>query len=673
MTYEATVNAPTGAAGEYLNSAQITASDQFDPDSDPTTDDTVDEDGDGNGDDDDEDSLLITPAVADLSLTKIVVDNDVTPQVGTEISFEITVFNDGPTDATGVVVSDLLPSGFDFVLFSSTAGLYDETTGIWTVGNIANQGSETLIIDVIVNATGNYTNVAEVIASDVFDIDSTPDNDILAEDDQEDATVVPVDVADVALTKTVDNLTPDVASNVTFTITVTNEGPSDATNLEVIDVLPSGYTYVSDDAAGDYIAATGIWNIGTLLNNQTILLNVVATVNTTGNYTNVAEVTAMDQLDIDSTPNNNILAEDDQDQVTTIPRQLVDVSVTKTANTLTPNVGDQIDFTITVTNDGPSDATDVVVTDLLQSGYTFVSAVASNGTYQPLNGSWTIGNLPNGITENIVISATVLANGTYTNTAELTDLNEFDIDSEPGNNDDTEDDQETIEPNPILVSDLSLTKTVNNTAPFVGDLVEFTINLTNNGASDAAGVVVTDQLPTGYTFVSSTTTAGIYDAGTGIWNLNSTIPNGTTETLRITVRVNPTGDYDNVAEVTASNNNDPNSTPGNNIPAEDDQDNAATTPIPIADLSLVKTVDNEFPDVSDTVTFTLTLTNDGPSDATGVVVTDMLATGYNYISDDSGGNYDPSTGLWNVGTLAANAAIDLTLPLALIPQVIMEM
>ena len=661
VTYEALVNAPTGAVDEYLNQASITASNQFDPDSDPATDNTLDEDGDGQPDDDDEDALNLAPSVADLSLTKIVVDGDTSPQVGTEISFEITVFNDGPSDADGVVVTDLLPSGFDFVLYSATAGIYNDGTGVWLVGDVSSGGSETLVIDVLVNPTGSYTNVAEVTASDVFDVDSTPNNDVLAEDDQDEVMVTPVNTIDVSLDKSVSNETPDVNTNITFTIVVTNQGPSGATNLQVLDLLPSGYTYVSDDAAGAYNDATGNWNIGSLASGASISLNIVANVNTTGDYVNVAEVISHTELDIDSTPNNNLISEDDQDQAVVVPRPLVDISVTKVADTMTPNIGGQITFTVTVTNDGPSDATNIVVTDLLESGYEFVSATPSNGTYEALNGSWTLGDLDSGITETITITANVLANGTYTNTAELTDLNEFDIDSEPSNNDDTEDDQQTIDPMPVLVSDLELTKVVNVATPLVGDEVIFTLSLTNNGPSNASGVTVLDVLPNGYTYISNNSTAGVYNEATGLWSLNGVIPVGTTETLNIVVQVNPTGNYSNTAEVTASDTLDIDSVPGNNDGSEDDQDNATTNPIPIADLSLTKTVDNEFPDVSDTVIFTLTLNNVGPSAATGIQINDLLPSGYSYISDDSGGSYNPSTGIWDIASLAANSAASLNI------------
>ncbi len=666
LTYEATVNAPTSAPNEYQNTAEITASDQFDPDSDPSTGIGVDEDGDGNGDDDDEDQLNLPPAIGDLSLTKIVVDNDINPNVGSEISFEITVFNDGPSEAQNVEVSDLLPSGFDFVLYSATSGIYNETTGLWRVGDIRSGETETLVIDVLVNAAGDYSNTAEVIRSDVFDPDSTPNNAIASEDDQDEVVVTPTDFIDISLEKTVNNPNPDVDDVITFTLSVNNSGPSDATNVQVLDQLPSGFTYISDTGLGAYDASTGIWNIGTVANGTSATIAIDVRVNTSGNYLNIAEIISHNELDADSSPNNNIATEDDQAAVEIIPSDLVDISVTKTADTLTPDIGLNIVFTVTVTNDGPSDATSIVVTDLLASGYTFVSANPSTGTYEPLNGSWTIGNLPDGTTETIVITATVLASGNYTNTAELTDVAEFDIDSEAANNDATEDDQATVNPSPMMVSDLSLQKTVSNTTPDVGETIEFTIDLTNEGPNDTRGVSVSDLIPTGYTYVSHNATSGSYDETTGIWNLNRIVFNATTETLNILVTVNPTGDYNNVAEIVTSDNNDPDSSPGNGVLTEDDQTEQGTVPVPIADLSLLKTVDNEFPDVSENITFTLTLTNDGPSEATGIVVTDLLEDGYSFISDDSGGSYDAITGLWNVGSLSSGATAILNVTAGII-------
>ena len=97
--------------------------------------------------------------------------------------------------------------------------------------------------------------------------------------------------------------------------------------------------------------------------------------------------------------------------------------------------------------------------------------------------------------------------------------------------------------------DLSVVKTVNNSHPIVGTNVEFTIVVTNNGTLDATGVYVTEMLQSGYTYVSSTVTAGTYDNATGTWTIGSIISGGT-ETLTVTATVNMTGSYSNTATVT---------------------------------------------------------------------------------------------------------------------------
>jgi uncharacterized repeat protein (TIGR01451 family) len=137
--------------------------------------------------------------------------------------------------------------------------------------------------------------------------------------------------ADLELDKSVSNVMPLVASNIDFTIAVTNVGPDTATNVDVTDVIPSGFAYVSDSATqGTYNNGTGVWTVGTLLINQTETLTLTVTVNLTGSYTNTAEITASDQVDPDSLPNNNSTTEDDDDSVTVTPTQGNPTGLTKT-------------------------------------------------------------------------------------------------------------------------------------------------------------------------------------------------------------------------------------------------------------------------------------------------------------------------------------------------------
>ncbi|OWY65560.1 hypothetical protein B7486_41325 [cyanobacterium TDX16] len=144
-----------------------------------------------------------------------------------------------------------------------------------------------------------------------------------------------------------------------------------------------------------------------------------------------------------------------------------------------------------------------------------------------------------------------------------------------------------INVNPAVTADLSLTKTVNKLLPNVGENVTFTINVKNDGPDNATNVKVQDIFPAGLTYVSSnasvafgaTTPAylsvsdyngGFYTSSTGMWDIG-TIPKGATATLQIVATVNTTDAITNIAEVNASNQADPDSTPNNGNVNEDDR------------------------------------------------------------------------------------------------------
>jgi len=650
LTFKAAVN----PSGSYLNTAQVTASDLLDPDSAPNNDD-------GNQSEDDESNAQITfigPS-ADLSLTKTVLGGNTSPVIGTLVSFELIVRNDGPNNVSLTEIKDLLPSGYQFVNYSSTDGIYDFSTGIWKVSPLNIGASASLILNARVLPAGNYFNAAEVTSSDLPDPDSTPNNDDgdQSEDDEDGVLLTPVQpLADLSLTKTVNNPAPLAGSLVTFQIIAANSGPQDASSVQVTDLLPSGYTYSGFNATkGTYDSTTGIWSLDILRNAESETLQINAYVNPSGDYNNIAEVTNSDTPDPDSTPNNGVAAEDDYAAAATAPLpQLSDLSLTKTVNNAAPLVGSQVTFEIVAANNGPQDNSGVQITDLLPSGYTFDQYTISTGTYDPVTGIWTLGNIANGKSETLQLTATVNPTGDYLNTTEIISAALPDPDSTPNNGVTTEDDYAEVSTAPIPQSaDLSLTKTVNNATPLVGSTVTFEVVVTNNGPQDTAGVTVTDLLPSGYTYSNFTVSTGTYDSTTGLWTIGSLL-NGESETLQITAIVNTSGDYLNIAEVTASGIADPDSAPNNGITAEDDYAASNTTPIQqSADLSLTKTVNNAAPLVGSTVAFEIALTNNGPQDTAGVTVTDLLPNGYTFSSYSSTiGAYNSSTGLWTVGNLA---------------------
>ena len=140
----------------------------------------------------------MTPvAVADLSLVKT--GSPVVQYVGQNVVFTLTVAKDGPSAASGVTVSDTLPTGYTYVGSAPTNGSYDSGSGLWTLGGLNAGGSAGLVLTATVNAAGNYTNYAQVAHSGEFDPDSQAGDDSSGADDDDTFAVTPVAVVDLQL------------------------------------------------------------------------------------------------------------------------------------------------------------------------------------------------------------------------------------------------------------------------------------------------------------------------------------------------------------------------------------------------------------------------------------------------------------------------------------------
>jgi uncharacterized repeat protein (TIGR01451 family) len=193
---------------------------------------------------------------------------------------------------------------------------------------------------------------------------------------------------------------------------------------------------------------------------------------------------------------------------------------------------------------------------------------------------------------------------------------------------------------------LVITKAVNNPTPNVGDTIIFTVGLSNPGSGDVTNVQVTDALPAGLTLVNSSPSQGTY--ASGLWMVG-TVAGGASATLTLLVTVASPNPQTNTATITAAT---PNTSVGNSA--------SATETPQQADLQLAKTVSTAAPNVGDTITFTVTLTNAGPDAATNVTVADTLPVGLTLLnSSPSQGTY--AGGIWTVGSVAFNASATLTL------------
>ncbi|NNJ10065.1 DUF11 domain-containing protein [Chloroflexales bacterium ZM16-3] len=600
-------------------------------------------------------------AVADLELNKAI--STPTPiAAGSPVNFTITLRNRGPSATTGVEVSEQLPAGLSFISASATKGSYSSASGLWTVGTMANNEVATLTLTARWDGSPT-TNTAQVSKSNLPDPDSTPGNGIAGEDDQSSVSL-PVQIADLELTKRVDKAQVNVGSNVIFTIDVTNKGPDGATGVRVSEQLPVGLAFVgATPSQGSYNPATGSWGVGSLAAGATASLRIEVTLLGAGPFTNSAQIGGSDQYDPDSNPNNDNPNEDDQG-FATVTGNLADLSLSKSVDNPQPPYKSVITYMLTLRNAGPSDATGVVVNDPLPAGLSFISATPTPGiSYDNVSGDWVVGTVPANGSATLAIQARVETGTIIRNTARVSASDQPDPDSTPGNSDGGEDDQASVSLTPQL-ADLSLTKTVNKATASVGDQVVFTVAVVNSGPSVATGVEVSDKLPAGLQYVSHVASRGGYNPSTGAWIIGS-IKFGEIVTLDITVTLTGIGPYTNVAEIAKSDQPDPDSTPGDGSPGQDDSSSAMVSGT-MADLSLTKRVNTTTLPANGIVTFTIDVRNSGPSLATGVQVGERLPTGATVLgTTPSKGSYNPATNVWSVGNLALNEVATLSLSVQL--------
>ncbi|UUC43865.1 DUF7507 domain-containing protein [Flavobacterium cerinum] len=256
-------------------------------------------------------------------------------------------------------------------------------------------------------------------------------------------------------------------------------------------------------------------------------------------------------------------------------------------STTTVIAGQNMSYTVTVNNNGPSAVTGAGFNFIVPAGFTintvtYVNSqgtvVVVNGTIDPVTGNYTANlDMTNGGQVVFTINGTVSPTaGGQPLTVEASIIRPADVTdpdaTNPGTNPPTDPHLECLNGTavencnnikyntitPIVAADLAVTKTASNMTPSVGDQITFTITATNNGAGNATGVQVVEQLPTGYTYVSSTTTAGTFNHVAGLWTIGN-LTNGQSQTLTVTVTVNATGIYTNNA-IVSGNENDPNPT-----------------------------------------------------------------------------------------------------------------
>ena len=175
-----------------------------------------------------------------------------------------------------------------------------------------------------------------------------------------------------------------------------------------------------------------------------------------------------------------------------------DLSLSQTADTTSPALGDKIKFTLTITNHGPRTAEEILVHDMLPSGYDFVSA--DQDEYDKNTGLWAVGTVISGGQTSLILEAQIMGTGIYTNYAQISSTYSVDPNSIPGNNSVDEDDDTTLTVSPRLPQ-LIISKTGPDRVR-QEQYVIYTLSITNTGDAPAKDLIITDTLPISASYVS---------------------------------------------------------------------------------------------------------------------------------------------------------------------------
>ena len=242
-------------------------------------------------------SSSVTTAVGAKADVSILKSGPANVASGAAITYTLRIANAGPSAADGTSYADTLPAGISGIIANcggETGGAVCAIPGVagntvsGSVPTLPSGGAVTITIDgtapfgaTTLTNTGSLTLPANVTDPNLANNTSSVDTTVGA-------------AADIAVDKTVDNATPNVGDTVTFTITATNQGPDDATGVDITDGLPFGFGFVSaTPSQGSYAPGTGLWTIGDIANGADATLTIVATIDAPGALVNTATVSAV--------------------------------------------------------------------------------------------------------------------------------------------------------------------------------------------------------------------------------------------------------------------------------------------------------------------------------------------------------------------------------------------
>jgi uncharacterized protein (TIGR03118 family) len=564
-------------------------------------------------------TVFSTATVAPVADLAVSLSGPATAIAGNQLTYTLTLSNNGPSDAQAVSLTDTLPAGETLGTVTQTGGTQFNPNN---TGNSISLSADTLpagasaTFSILANVNSDVTD-GTVLNNKATATTSTTDTNS-SNDSQTASTTVHVQ-DDLAVTAS----GPDSAiagNEITYTVGLSNNGPSDAPSVSLSDTLPAGLTLVSEQqTSGPRFTPGGQGNvaefsIASLPAGGSASFTILARVNSS-----VAEGTTLTNTPSVAPGTTDPNSANNSQAVTTTVHAQADLAVTKTGPT-TATAGTDITYTITLNNNGPSDAQGVTLADSLPAGETLLSQRQPTGPTFTLGAtgnaiSDTLATLPAGASATFTVVAHVGANvpdGTMLNNTATASTTTTDPTS--GNN------SQTASTTVHAQADLALTMK-GPTSVIVGNRLTYTLTLTNKGLSDAQAVSLTDKLPSSETFLSQKQTPGsgftLGHNGNTIQDTLATLPAGASATFTVVASVSPGAAVGKTITNTATaRTSTTESTTANN--------SASSKVKALTNLALKQTASATTVKPGGTITYTVTITNLGSAKVTKLHLVDVL-------------------------------------------------
>ncbi len=385
--------------------------------------------------------------------------------------------------------------------------------------------------------------------------------------------------SDIELTITPNFTQYSINQDIVFTVEISNTGTETATNIRANapgwtggnynqDVVLTGARNLTPEIPSFYGTVARFIEIPSLAPGQTVRYEVAMYILVEDQTLEFrAQVFAMDGLDIDSSPSFTSFdtpSEDDESLVILTPvdgnTTLADLSLQLSSDKFYINAGEEITYTLTLTNDGPDAASGIRINHRQSSDATYVGHTLNAGEYNPTDAVWTVGNLASGNSVTLNLTLTIDAFGAFPPFVQLSrsdiyfeviSVNENDPDSAPNNTFSVsffsnEDDEALLfvydaSTQPATSPDLELSLTVDDTEYTLFDYVTYTLTVTNTGDADAGRTKIDWQVPEGLAHHEAIVSSGQYFSWSGEWFIYQGIKAGESESIEFTVWTNVEG------------------------------------------------------------------------------------------------------------------------------------